>query len=178
VSLIFITHAHFDHYGNAGAIRGATGAPIAIHPLDREAMARGQTPIPERRGWGHLGPPLLWLAQRVYAPLRTETDRTLGDGDRLDEFGIDAVVIHTPGHTRGSCSLLVEKRLLFVGDLIIARPWIHKQSYYAEDWQAIDESIAKVKTLSPERTYPGHGSRALSRERLLRVKGSESAVDR
>jgi glyoxylase-like metal-dependent hydrolase (beta-lactamase superfamily II) len=43
--LIFLTHAHVDHYGSAAAIRRATGAPIAIHHADRDALAQGATPL-------------------------------------------------------------------------------------------------------------------------------------
>lgn len=46
LSMIFITHAHFDHYGSAAALRRATGAPIAIHESDAEAMADGEIPLP------------------------------------------------------------------------------------------------------------------------------------
>jgi glyoxylase-like metal-dependent hydrolase (beta-lactamase superfamily II) len=52
--LIFITHAHIDHYGSAAALRTLTGARIAIHRSDAEAMAGGETRLGTARGWGRL----------------------------------------------------------------------------------------------------------------------------
>ena len=52
--LIFITHAHLDHYGSAAALRRLTGAPIAIHRADGDTMARGDTPLGSVRGRGRL----------------------------------------------------------------------------------------------------------------------------
>ena len=43
--LIFITHAHLDHYGSAAALKRLTGAVIAIHRAGEKAMAQGKTPI-------------------------------------------------------------------------------------------------------------------------------------
>jgi glyoxylase-like metal-dependent hydrolase (beta-lactamase superfamily II) len=40
--LIYITHAHFDHYGSAAEIRRLTGAPVAIHAADAEDIDAGQ----------------------------------------------------------------------------------------------------------------------------------------
>jgi len=52
--LIFVTHAHLDHYGSAAALRRLTGAPIAIHRADGDTMARGDTPLGSVRGRGRL----------------------------------------------------------------------------------------------------------------------------
>src|SRR3954447_230323 len=48
---IVLTHAHPDHVGGAAALRAATGAPIAMHPLEaglarRGATGRSLTPAP------------------------------------------------------------------------------------------------------------------------------------
>ena len=40
---IVLTHAHPDHVGGAAALRAATGAPIAMHPLDAALVAKGMT---------------------------------------------------------------------------------------------------------------------------------------
>ena len=47
LKLIYITHAHFDHYGSAAALRRHTGAPIAVHAKDSAALAEGKTSIPK-----------------------------------------------------------------------------------------------------------------------------------
>jgi glyoxylase-like metal-dependent hydrolase (beta-lactamase superfamily II) len=165
--LIFITHAHFDHYGSAAAIRRATGAPIAIHQADADAMAAGKTPLGSVRSWGLFGKLLLPLAERIWRPEPTTADILFDDGEQFDRFGLNAVAIHTPGHTPGSSCLVVEGTIMFVGDLITSRPWLAPQEYYAHDWEQIPLGIQRVLSFEPQWIFPGHG-KPVQQERLTR----------
>jgi len=155
--MIFITHAHFDHYGSAAAVRRATGAPIAIHEADRDAMARGETPIGTARSYGRLTILAAPLLDRWFRPEPTAPDVILQDGDDLTRFGIPGRVVHTPGHTFGSCCLLLESGVAFVGDLVatVVRPRL--QRIYAQDWDLLQRSLERLAELAPKRLYPGHG---------------------
>jgi glyoxylase-like metal-dependent hydrolase (beta-lactamase superfamily II) len=155
--LIFITHAHFDHYGCAAAIRRQTNAPIAVHTADSQALARGETLLGNVKSWGIIGKWLLPVAERLWPPEPTEPDRLVEDGDTFEEFGLDARVVHTPGHTPGSSSLLVNESLLFVGDVISSRPWLFAQCYYAHDWTQVAESVRRLAALDARWVFPGHG---------------------
>ncbi|MBD3419257.1 MAG: MBL fold metallo-hydrolase [Chitinivibrionales bacterium] len=170
LSLIFVTHAHFDHYGCADYIRKATGAPVGIHELDAPTMAAGKTPIPLVKSWGRAGKLLFPLGMKVWKTEPTSADMTFIEGDRLDAYGISAQVIHTPGHTDGAASLLVDDSVLFAGDLVVSVLHIGKQCYFATSWEAIDSSISKLKQLAPHRTFPGHGAAEISREELMEFK--------
>jgi glyoxylase-like metal-dependent hydrolase (beta-lactamase superfamily II) len=167
--LIFITHAHLDHYGSAAALRRLTGAPIAIHRADADAMARGTTPIGSVRRHGRS----LWALLRLFEPhLRPEPtapDVLLDDGDDLRAYGLDAVVLHTPGHTPGSSCLIVEGRIAFVGDLLstVVRPRVQRS--FAHDWSLIPDSLARLQALRPEWAYAGHGCRPLGGRALQRL---------
>ena len=97
--LIFITHAHLDHYGSAAALRRLTGAPIGVHRADGDAMARGETSLGLARGRGKLLRALLPLLELVLCLEPTSPDSLLNDGNDLRAYGLDAVVLHTPGHT-------------------------------------------------------------------------------
>jgi hydroxyacylglutathione hydrolase len=167
--LIFITHAHFDHYGSAAALRQATGAPIAIHHLDSEAMEQGQTSLGIVRGRGKLARLFLPLYEKWAHFIPPKADLEFSDGDDLGSYGIEAKVVHTPGHTPGSASLLVEGRIAFVGDLLSARGRPHAQRYYAYDWDKLAESVELVKRISPELTYTGHARKPLDREALNKL---------
>lgn len=169
--LIYVTHAHLDHYGSAAALRRLTGAPIAIHRADAEAMARGETPIALARGRGKLGRLLLPLAERYLRPEPVQADVLLDDGDELDPYGLDAVVVHTPGHTPGSSCLYLEGRVAFVGDLISTVLGAHAQRTYACDWAALAESLRRVQALAPALVYGGHGGRPISGATFQRLKG-------
>ncbi len=160
--LIFITHAHLDHYGSAAALRRLTGAPIAVHRADATAMADGETRLGQVRGRGRWMRVLLPLVSLYLQPEPTEADLLLDDGDDLRAFGLEAVVLHTPGHTPGSSCLLVERRLAFAGDLISANGRPHAQCFFADDWPLVARSLARLQAAAPAWVYAGHGSRPVS----------------
>jgi hydroxyacylglutathione hydrolase len=167
--LIYITHAHFDHYGSARALQEQTGAPIAIHYADEAAMAAGETPLRSVRGRGWIGRLLLPMAEWVLSPEPTQADVLVADEQRLDAYGLDAVVMHTPGHTPGSSSLIVAGELAFVGDLLSTTGHLHAQNLYASDWSQLARSLARLKRQSPSHVYAGHGRRPVSGTRLQQL---------
>jgi glyoxylase-like metal-dependent hydrolase (beta-lactamase superfamily II) len=155
--LIFITHAHFDHYGSAAVLRRITGAPIAVHAADAQALAQGKTPLGSPRSWGIFGKLLLPLGEWLRTPEATPPDIVVEDGYCFKELDFNACVIHTPGHTPGSSSLFVNGRLVFIGDLILSYPWLHTQRYYADDWAQVSASVDRIIQLDVEWVFPGHG---------------------
>ena len=172
IRLIFITHAHLDHYGSAAALRRLTGAPVAIHRADAEAMARGETRLGSARGRGKLMAVLLPLVELCLRPEPVKADLLLEEGDDLADYGLDARVIHTPGHTLGSSCLIAEERLGFVGDLLTnnGRPGL--QRLFAEDWSLLRQSYVRLQGTELETVYPGHGRRPVSGKVLQRLIAS------
>lgn len=167
--LIFITHAHIDHYGSAAELRRITGAPIAIHHADARAMEAGETRLGSPRGIGRLIGLFLPLMESVAGPEPAEADLLLDDGSNLGVEGLDAKVLHTPGHTFGSTTLLIENRLAFSGDLVTTTGRPHIQRAFAEDWSLIPSSFDRLRSTKPEWVYPGHGRQPLSGHNLLRM---------
>jgi hydroxyacylglutathione hydrolase len=168
--LILITHAHLDHYGSAAAIRRETAAPIAAHREDALAMSKSETSLGSVRSWGRLMEWSMPVVQRFFEPPLTQTDILVDDGWRLDDFGLDAFVVHTPGHTPGSISLIVEGGLVFAGDLVSARGWPHAQWFYATDWSEVAASITKLKTYNPAWVYTGHSGGAIRGDAFQKIK--------
>ncbi|UCF05617.1 MAG: MBL fold metallo-hydrolase [bacterium] len=155
--LIFITHAHLDHYGSAASLRRLTGAPIAVHRNDARAMAEGRTSVGTARSIGRFKKPFFPIVFPFISPEPTAPDILVDDGDTLRDCGCDATVIHTPGHTPGSSCLLVDGRCAFVGDLLTTTWGPQVQRNYATDWSQLAGSLERLKSLSPEIIYPGHG---------------------
>lgn len=157
--LIYITHAHVDHYCGASAIRAATGAPIAVHELDAEAMERGETHLGSVRNWRWTASIMPWIEQHLHcAPAKP--DILLGDADSLEVCGIEGKVLWTPGHTPGSSSLMLQlngANHIFVGDLISNTGSPHLQSSYAQEWEMILPSTLKSLAFRSDYYYPGHG---------------------
>lgn len=172
LKLIFIPHAHFDHFGSAAAIRRETGASVAVHAGDAEALVAGKTVLGEVRGRGRLGKALLPLAQVVLKPEGVTPDWILNDGDPLWEGETDVWMMHTPGHTPGSGSLLVDSRQAFVGDLLSTNLRPHMQQLYATDWAQIAPSLERIQRRGVEEIYPGHGPR------LLDASGLDALIHR
>lgn len=164
--LIWISHAHLDHYGSAAALHRLTGVPVAIHAADAPAMAGGETHLGTARGRGRLLSRLMPWIERAVRPQGIEANLLLADGDTLDAYGIPARVLHTPGHTPGSCCLLVAEGALFCGDLLSTAGAPHLQHLYAADWAQLAASFQRLQGLSVERAYPGHGTRPLTGREL------------
>jgi glyoxylase-like metal-dependent hydrolase (beta-lactamase superfamily II) len=164
--LIFITHAHLDHYGSAAALRNLTGAPIAIHHSDGDTMTHAGTPLGNPRGWGKLLEKMMPLIQPVLQPPPTRADVLFSDGDSLETFGLQARVLHTPGHTPGSSCLILEDRFVFAGDLLSTSGRPHVQRFLACDWVQMSKSLKQIIEHGPELTFPGHGPRPIHRDEL------------
>lgn len=170
LKLIFITHAHADHFGSAAALRRLTGAPLAIHHADAQAMASGKTPARSRKLLMRL---ILPLFNRLSPSQPTPADILLEDGDTLEQFGLPGMVVHTPGHTPGSCCLVLEDQSGFVGDLVSTNGQPHLQHRFIEDGAQLRQSYLRLRQLKLEKVYPGHGRRMLDGEELVRVIDAE-----
>ena len=166
LNLIYITHAHLDHYGSAAALKRATGAPIAIHQQDEEIMSRGETPIWEAAGFGKVMAFFLPAAYPFLRPEPAKADIILNDGDNLTEFGIRGRVLHTPGHTLGSSSLVLDDQIAFVGDLVTNKGRPRLQRYFAQNWSQLPESLRRIQALKLAQIYPGHGAAPFSAKLL------------
>lgn len=160
ISLIILTHAHSDHHGSAEELRTKTGAPIAIHKLDVEYL---------EKGINYIGMPT-GLCGRIFKSLFIRADEALSKSLKVDivfdnevnlrEFGIDGRVIHTPGHTEGSISLILPGGEAIVGDLMMGGIFFNKVPHYplfVNDLSRLRESIKKVIRLSPKVIYASHG---------------------
>ena len=177
LNLIFITHAHIDHYGSADALRDLTGAPVAVHRADSQALARGETRLGTAKGIGKLVMRLFPAIQRIWPTPPIPADIILEDGDSLSTIGIDATVLHTPGHTFGSSSLLVSDAA-FVGDLLTTtRGHPRLQRFYAESWPLLKTSLDGLIAAGPNIVYPGHGRKPLDPSDLLPLAANELATN-
>jgi glyoxylase-like metal-dependent hydrolase (beta-lactamase superfamily II) len=168
--LILITHGHFDHYGSAAAIRRLTGAVIAIHKLDEPFMAKGDTPLIKKNGMGKLFGALLPVGEFFLQPEPAFANIVFNESFSLAPYGFEGYVLHTPGHTYGSCTVVINKELAFTGDLLCnAHGSIQSQRFYAFDWNVQAYSLILLKSLAPLRSYPGHGDSYIERNIFLNL---------
>lgn len=142
IKYIVNSHGHLDHVLGVRRIKEATGAKFLMHSQDVPiAKSAGQSAI-------------LLLGRYVEPP--PDPDAFIEDGDEVDVAGVKLKVIHTPGHTPGSCSFYTEG-MLFSGDTLF-RGSIGRTDLPGGDYdQEMRSIIDKLLTL-PEETIvlPGH----------------------
>jgi hydroxyacylglutathione hydrolase len=160
LKLIVLTHADRDHSGNAAALAAEFGVPIAIHEGDKSALELGIAP--ERHGRNALISLLMALRRKskgAGAVRGPHADILLADGASLTEYGLEARVLHLPGHTPGSIALLLGDGSLVAGDVFSnrKRPGLSPFIWCSEEYGASLERL-KAMASSIATVYPGHGS--------------------
>lgn len=142
VKYILLTHGHGDHILALRQMREYSKAPVGIHADDEEML-----------GDSNLNYSFMFAS----APAEEEADFQLKDGDILKLGDSELKIIHTPGHTMGSISILFGKDLLS-GDTLFDQG-IGRTDTPGGDYESILKSIKTKLFTLPEHiaVHPGHG---------------------
>jgi glyoxylase-like metal-dependent hydrolase (beta-lactamase superfamily II) len=158
VSLIVVTHGDTDHTGNCAYLRDEFKTKIAMHPDEVPAVKGGnltdtrENLSTSKRRLARLGGSFVRLKKAD----QFKPKITIEGGESLSAYGINARVVHTPGHSKGSISVLTSDGDLFCGDLMENRKGPAPGSIVDDEEQQA-ASIQKVKDLGAKMVYPGHG---------------------
>lgn len=177
LALIVHTHAHGDHVGSTADLLRHTPLPSTLHAADLPLVRAGQAAVNYSRWTARLLTPFVLKAWQPFEP-----SILLKDGDTLTDYGIAARVVHTPGHTDGSISLLFANGDAIVGDVMMGghlggtfAPTQPRYHYFIEDRDAIHASIRRLLDLGVERFFVGHGG-PLARRDVQRVFSAQLLV--
>ncbi|MDQ3804337.1 MAG: MBL fold metallo-hydrolase [Acidobacteriota bacterium] len=173
---IVLTHAHEDHCGLAKQLRDeAKDAEVLVHGWETGHRA-GRLEYDEHRALlVRAGVPDadITAMRRMYEGVRAYAD-ALEDHEHAELLDDDEIrfergslrVVHTPGHTPGSCSFLREAdRTVIAGDCVLKR--ITPNPVLSPDpvdpsrrFRSLAEylvSLARLRSLSPTLVHGGHG---------------------
>jgi glyoxylase-like metal-dependent hydrolase (beta-lactamase superfamily II) len=158
IRLIILTHVHHDHTGNLNEVASKSGAPVMVHKNEFENLRKGFIRIP--RGQGPYSSFISGvgriIAPRFASPKPFTAELVNNDEFSLSGFGIDGKVISTPGHTSGSQSVLVGKKLI-TGDTFLNLSNGIFFPHFADNPEILLETWQKLFNLDIEEIYPGHG---------------------
>jgi hydroxyacylglutathione hydrolase len=166
---IFITHAHWDHCGNVAALKKINPAiMIIMQEADVSNVQMGINAAIKPYGWlAKLLAPLANILYESFTP-----DVVFNDTLSLKNIGIKGYLLHTPGHTKGSSSLIMDNGSAVVGDLIMGAPIFRdKASYhlFIEDYELNNHSLRNVISRNSINFYTGHGNNLSIKSVFLQI---------
>ena len=156
-----LTHCHFDHAENAARVKRTCRAPILVHRSEADLLKTGENP--DIRGTMPCTRGLTWLLSKdgIAARIRYEPadgDVLVDDTLPLEPYGIPGYLLHTPGHTPGSISAIIDDEIAIVGDAMVG---VFKNSVlppFAVDVPLLVQSWKRLLDAGCKMFLPAHGA--------------------
>ncbi len=146
LNAIFLTHGHFDHFMGVqtGIEKLNRNCPIFIHELDKTILTDSQKNAS--------------LFMNLNENLNLNEIKTFNKEFQFNlDNTINLKVVHTPGHTAGSCSFLLNDEILFTGDSLFKNSVGRTDLFSGSQTQTLN-TIELFKLMNPKlKIMPGHG---------------------
>lgn len=140
---VLLTHGHFDHIMAVEEVRKRWEIPVYALEKEKEVLESPQKNL--SGSW-------------INRPCTVKADYWLRDGQEIDLAGFAIQVLHTPGHTEGSCCYYLEDEgVLFSGDTLFCGS-VGRTDMPTSSSRQMQQSIARIMKEIPDETkvYPGH----------------------
>lgn len=143
IEKVLLTHGHFDHIRDLESFSDIPGLMVWIHPEDRTMLYQDEMNYARAFRACFVLPPNLVVQS-------SDTEEMMFANQTLH-------VIHTPGHTAGSSSFLIQ-RCLFSGDTLFLDS-VGRTDLASGSQKALHQTIKKLDRMLANETqiYPGHG---------------------
>lgn len=139
---ILLTHGHFDHIMAVEAVKEQYHIPVYACRQEEEML------------WE----PSVNMTDRMRKPCSIVPDVFLDDLQVFEAAGFSVQMLHTPGHTKGSCCYYFkDEGVLFSGDTLFCGS-VGRTDFPGGSASQIRESLHKLLGALPDDTdvYPGH----------------------
>ena len=169
IDMLILTHTHFDHAANAKKIRDEYGAKVIVNKLESDFLLKGENPMIHGtvfmlRGIVKILAPIV-LQKQKYEGCRS--DILVDKGFDLKEFGLNAQILHTPGHSPGSQSVIVDNEIALTGDAMFGVFPGSVFPPFAADENELLKSWGKLLDTGCSIFLPSHGT-ADSKQLLIK----------
>lgn len=145
VKFIVLTHGHGDHIGGVTELKRKYNVPLMVHEDDVELLSDASKNL---------------SLNMVMGSIELIPDRILKDEDIIEFGDLKALVIHTPGHTKGGICLKIHDHLI-TGDTLF-KGSIGRSDLLGGDYETLLNSIRTKLLVLPDNTIvlPGHGQQS------------------
>lgn len=159
IDYLILTHTHFDHAGNAATVKKKYAAKVIVHHLEAEYLLTGNSPLPD--GTNRF---TKWIvkypgsfAARFFTYERCKADILISDVLDLPFKNGYIKIIHTPGHSSGSLSVIIDEEIALVGDSLFGTFPGSCFPPFADDVPQLLLSWKKLLNTHCKYYYPAHG---------------------
>jgi glyoxylase-like metal-dependent hydrolase (beta-lactamase superfamily II) len=175
LACILLTHVHFDHVANLTRLQGRFDCPVYAHSLEEGFLREGHTRLPKgtkpftKLAIGFVGNNVWRMHRfavfcgRVFTELSDDLMVVLGPV--FEQLNLQ--VLHTPGHTTGSVSYLIDNEVALVGDAMVSQfqtdvfpPFANAPEQLPTTWRTLLDTGCRC-------FLPAHGSE-ISRDQVAR----------
>lgn len=166
IDFLVLTHTHFDHSGNAAFIKEKYHPKVIVHQSEADYLEKGSSPLP--KGTIFSTKLLIGIVRHFPYFFRVApsfADITINNSLVLNELSPSTSIIHTPGHSKGSVSVIVDNEIAIVGDTMFG---IYDESIlppFADNLPDLSKSWEKLLETNCFVFLPSHG-KPIKRERV------------
>jgi hydroxyacylglutathione hydrolase len=161
IDALILTHTHFDHVENAAFVHNKYNCKVIVHKSEKNFLESGFTPLPK----GTIITTQILMSilpdfiKKKFNFDKCKADFTVEDKMSLEKYGFNnAYILHTPGHTIGMMSIIVDDEIALVGDAMFG---VLKDSIfppYADDMKEMVNSWNILLSTACNIFIPSHGT--------------------
>lgn len=140
---ILNTHGHFDHLGAVSNFKENYNVPFYIHSRDKRLVGQANLYRKLAKGQGFFKTPAI--------------DHFLDQAKEIPFGGESIKIIHTPGHSEGSVTFVIDNQLIS-GDLLFENR-VGRTNLPGGNLESLKKSATTLlQNFKGYRVYPGHGN--------------------